>query len=190
MFIVANEITKTYVKYRRELYNVFAMWSVQAPSSYEANASQARRAETSQRHTMEKHETNLRMVQELEGKLKIHVRWTPDDPNWQAATKLVAEREYRRSLDHLEGLVVACLFEFSKMNRAGTGKSLLFSSISFFLWLSPCPTGYKLRKHIATVLQRQSATIRTALECYNMATANMSLLHRQLRWDEVVKYMC
>ena len=139
---------------------------------------------------MEKHEMNLRMVQELEGKLEIHVRWTLDDPNWQAATKLVAKREYRRSLDHLKGLVVARLFELSKMNRADTGKSLLFSSISFFLWLSPYPTGYKLRKHIATVLQRQSAAIRTALEHYNVATANMSLLHRQLRWDEVVEYMC
>ena len=116
MFIVANEITKTYVKYRRELDNVFAMWSVQAPSSYEANASQARRAETSQRHTMEKHETNLRMVQELEGKLRVDVCWTPNDHDWQASVKLVAEREYYRALDHLEGLIVACLFELSKMN--------------------------------------------------------------------------
>ena len=85
---------------------------------------------------------NLRMVQELEGKLEIHVHWTLDDPDWQAATKLVAEREYHRSLDHLEGLVVTRLFELSKMNRAGMGKSLLFSYISFFLWLSLCPTGY------------------------------------------------
>ena len=91
---------------------------------------------------------------------------TLDEPDWQAATKLVTEREYHRSLDHLEGLVVACLFELSKMNRVGIGKSLLFSSISFFLWLSPCPTGINYAKHIATALQQQSAMIWTALEYY------------------------
>ena len=112
-------------EYRRELNNVFAMWSVQAPNSYEANASQARKTETARRHAMEKHETNLRMVQELEGKLGVDVRWTPNDRDWQAAVKLVAEREYHRALDHLEGLIVARLFELSKMNRAGTGKSFV-----------------------------------------------------------------
>ena len=65
---------------------------------------------------MEKHETNLRMVQELEGKLRVDVRWMPNDRDWQAAAKLVAEREYRRALDHLEGLIVARLFELLKMN--------------------------------------------------------------------------
>ena len=90
---------------------------------------------------MEKHETNLRIVQELEGKLGIHVRWTPDDPDWQAVAKLVTEREYRRSLDHLEGLVVAHLFELSKMNRAGTGRSPLFYSIAFYI---TAPVSYRI----------------------------------------------
>ena len=103
-------------EYRRELNNVFAMWSVQVPNSYEANVSQARKTKTTRQHVMEKHETNLRMVQELEGKLRVDVCWTPNDHDWQASVKLVAEREYYRALDHLEGLIVACLFELSKMN--------------------------------------------------------------------------
>ena len=55
------------LEYRHELNNVFATWSVQVLNSYEANANQARKTETAQQHAMEKHETNLRMVQELEG---------------------------------------------------------------------------------------------------------------------------
>ena len=89
---------------------------------------------------MEKHETNLRIVQEL-GKLGIHPRWMPDDPDWQAAAKLVTEREYHRSLDHLKGLVVAHLFELSKMNRAGTGRSPLFYSIAFYITV---PVSYRI----------------------------------------------
>ena len=65
---------------------------------------------------MEKHEANLRMVQELEGKLRVDVCWTPNDRDWQATMKLVAEREYHRAFDHLEGLIVAHLFELLKIN--------------------------------------------------------------------------
>ena len=61
--------------------------------------------------------------------------------------------------------------------------------ISLFLGPLVCPTEYKLHKHIVTALQRQSATIRTVLECYNLAAVNMLLPRRQLCWDEVVEYM-
>ena len=64
-------------------------------------------------------------MQELERKLNISARWKPGDVEWQSAGQLVANREYQRALDRLEGLVVAQIFELSKMNRAGTGKFLL-----------------------------------------------------------------
>ena len=64
-------------------------------------------------------------MQELERKLNISACWKPGDVEWQSAGRLVANREYQWALDRLEGLVVAQIFELSKMNRAGTGKFLL-----------------------------------------------------------------
>ena len=40
---------------------------------------------------------------------------------------LVAQRKYQCALDNLESLVVACIFELGKMNRAGTGELLVTS---------------------------------------------------------------
>ena len=67
----------------------------------------------------------MKCVQEFEKKLNISARWRPGDVEWQSAGRLVANREYQRALDRLEGLIVARIFELSKMNRAGTGKLLL-----------------------------------------------------------------
>jgi hypothetical protein len=78
--------------------------------------------ETARRHTLELFEKDLATVQELEIKLNIIQRWVPNDPEWQNAGRLVATRQYQRALDTLEGLVVARIFELTKMNRSGTGK--------------------------------------------------------------------
>ena len=80
-----------------------------------------RRNETLRRHAQESYDKDLHIVQELERKLNVSHRWVPEDEEWQSAGRLVASREYRRALDNLEGLVVARLFELTKMNRAGTG---------------------------------------------------------------------
>ncbi|KAI5987307.1 hypothetical protein EDD15DRAFT_2173852, partial [Pisolithus albus] len=71
------------------------------------------------RHVLENYEKDLACVQELERKLNIDMCWKPEDAEWQHAGRLVANREYQRALDRLEGLVVARIFELSKMNRAG-----------------------------------------------------------------------
>lgn len=47
---------------------------------------------------------------------------------WKAAKQCVAEREYRKALDKLEGLLVARIFEMSRLNVAGTGM-LVFQSV-------------------------------------------------------------
>ncbi|KAI6017015.1 hypothetical protein BKA83DRAFT_4465278 [Pisolithus microcarpus] len=102
---------------------------------------------TLRRHAQENYDRDLLLVQDLERKLSISRRWVPEDKEWQDAGRLVANREYRRALDNLESLVVARLFELTKMNRAGTG--------------------YKLRKHIAKALQTRSTAIKVALDRYN-----------------------
>ncbi|KAG2040098.1 hypothetical protein BDR03DRAFT_932884 [Suillus americanus] len=79
-----------------------------------------RKAESARCHALEDYERNLKVVQGLECKLEIAVWWVPEDIEWQRVGRLVANRKYQRALDHLEGLIVARIFELSKMNRAGT----------------------------------------------------------------------
>ena len=95
-----------------------------------------------------------------------------------------ASHRYQKALDKLEGLVVARLFELTKMNMSRTGTPLSFPVIAGADLLP----GYKLRKHIAKALQRRSQAIRTALHQYNLAAAAHSPPMPSLKWDEVVEY--
>ncbi|KAG2038018.1 hypothetical protein BDR03DRAFT_981835 [Suillus americanus] len=126
-----------------------SVWAVATPASLTSNKSATRQIETARCHALENYEKDLRLVQELECKLSITCRWTPEDPDWQ-------------------GLVVARIFELTQMNRSGTG--------------------YKMQKHIAKALQACSATIKTALNRYNIAACALSTPHRTLKWEEVVEY--
>ncbi|KAH7917998.1 hypothetical protein BV22DRAFT_1108467 [Leucogyrophana mollusca] len=154
---------------KKDLDAISNAWTVTTPATaYREDASATAKRETARRHALETYENTLKVVQTLEAKLEVVRRWVPDDPEWQNAGRLVANRTYQRALDTLEGLVVARIFELSKMNRAGTG--------------------YKLRKHIGKALQVRSAAIRTALDRYNAAARALSPPRRQLEWDEVVEY--
>jgi len=77
--------------------------------------------ETSRRHALEVHEKHLQSVQDLEKKLEITQRWKVGSLEWRAAAKLVAMHKYQKALDNLEGLVVARIFELTKMNMSQTG---------------------------------------------------------------------
>ncbi|KIJ57766.1 hypothetical protein HYDPIDRAFT_34807 [Hydnomerulius pinastri MD-312] len=157
---------------KRSLDTILATWDQSfqdgGATAYSNNASRTRRAETALRHAQESYDKDLCNVQTLENKLDLPRRWAPEDDEWQHAGRLVAKREYQRALDWLESLVVARIFELSKMNRAGTG--------------------YKMRKHIAKALQTRSAAIRMALDRYNTAAQAMRPPRRTLQWDEVVEY--
>jgi hypothetical protein len=100
----------------------FQVHSREDVTSYDVQMQHTRKAETTRRHAVEDHERNSKLVQALECKLEIVTRWTPVDADWQRVGRLVAHRKYQRALDRLEGLVVARIFELSKMNRAGTGE--------------------------------------------------------------------
>ncbi|KAG1805499.1 hypothetical protein EV424DRAFT_1474356 [Suillus variegatus] len=156
---------------KKDLDVASAPWSISTPSSASFGSRDIAttiRIETARRHAIENYEKDLKVVQELEVKLGVTRRWTPDDIEWKDAGRLVANRKFQRALDSLEGLVVARIFELSKMNRAGTG--------------------YKLRKHIGRALQARSAAIRTALDRYNTAARALSPPRPSLSWDEVVEY--
>ncbi|KAG2109133.1 hypothetical protein DEU56DRAFT_874515 [Suillus clintonianus] len=125
---------------------------------YDVHVKNTRNAETARRHALEDHERYLKLVQALECKLEVEKRWTPHDGEWQRVGRLVANRKYQRALDRLEGLIVARIFELTRMNRAGTG-------------VTKC-----------------SVAIRTALTTYNTIAGSMHPPRRTLKWDEVVEY--
>lgn len=85
-----------------------------------------RAIETTRRHAIESHEKDLHAVQLMEKRLDISCRWVPESAEWIAAAEKVSMRLYQRCLDILEGLVVARMFELTKMNMSQTGK-LTFS---------------------------------------------------------------
>ncbi|KAG2034071.1 hypothetical protein BDR03DRAFT_870823 [Suillus americanus] len=137
--------------------------------SYNAQVKDTCKAEGAQWHALKNYDRHLNLVQALELKLKIKKCWTPEDAQWQKVGRLVANWKYQHALDHLEGLIVARIFELTKMNRAGTG--------------------YKLRKHIAKALQTRSIAIRSALNTYNSIASSMYPPRQTLKWEDVVEYM-
>ena len=62
-------------------------------------------------------------MQSLEVRMDIVTRWDPKDDKWKEAAVMVGKRRYQRCLDALEGLVVARMFELTKMNMSQTGAS-------------------------------------------------------------------
>lgn len=74
------------------------------------------------RHACENQARARQAVQQLELQLKIQMTWTHDMPEYQNAAILVSKRCYQRALDELKALVVARMFELTKMNMAQTGK--------------------------------------------------------------------
>ncbi|KAI6028091.1 hypothetical protein EDC04DRAFT_2869158 [Pisolithus marmoratus] len=149
-------------------------WTVATPSStgtlsfVQMDIAAMMQKETMCCHAMENFEKDLKVVQDLEVKLSITKHWVPEDEEWQTAGHLVANRKYQRCLDQLESLIVAWIFELSKMNQVGTG--------------------YKLRKHIAKALKACSAAIHTTLDWFNTAAHACSPPRRQLMFKEVVEY--
>ncbi|KAG2119719.1 uncharacterized protein F5147DRAFT_742053 [Suillus discolor] len=98
----------------------------------------------------------------------LHHDATAASYDMQRVGRLVANRKYQHMLNCLEGLIVMCIFELTKINRAGTG--------------------YKLRKHIAKALQTHSAAIKSTLSTYNTVASTMSPPQKTLKWEEIVDY--
>ncbi|TFY62236.1 hypothetical protein EVJ58_g3989 [Rhodofomes roseus] len=101
-----------------------------------------------------------------EQELQIAVRWLPASDEYQEACQLLTLREYQRSLDELERLVVQRLFELTKAGMSGTG--------------------YKLREKISKALKARAEAIRKALKRYNDKAAKLNPPRPQLTWSEVV----
>ncbi|KAF8478345.1 hypothetical protein JB92DRAFT_2768666, partial [Gautieria morchelliformis] len=124
------------------------------PSYYGRAERLTRHMETGRRQALEILVTLRTTLMQLEQKLNIAETWTPNSVEWQETECYLNIRTYQRRVDVLEGLVVARLFELTKLNQSGTG--------------------YKLRTHIAKALRARSQAIRMAIDRYNQAAGCLS----------------
>jgi hypothetical protein len=133
-----------------------------------------------------KHSNTDQRVALYENQLNLHSRWEMTSDEYKDVKKKIVEREYRRTLDELERLVVQRLFELTKMNLSGTGQ--LFNHIQTqSLMFTPFP-GYKMRTQIAKGLQKRSEAIRKALGRYNAEASRLTPPRPELGWKQIVDY--
>ncbi|KAJ7343076.1 hypothetical protein DFH08DRAFT_963082 [Mycena albidolilacea] len=137
-------------------------------AAYTEAAKATRRLETQLRHANELQMKILVAVQDLEVRLEVVRRWLPGDEKWSEVSEMVRRRHYQHALDHLQGLIISRMFELAKCNMSGTG--------------------YKLRKHIAKVLQARSKAVKNAISKYNEVAQTMTPPRPTLTWEEVVEY--
>ncbi|KAG2028904.1 hypothetical protein BDR03DRAFT_929693 [Suillus americanus] len=128
----------------------------------------SRAFESEHASALRKYELQLNVVEDFERRHSITERWLPHDPKYTQAVRYSQERQFIRSVEELEGLVVRRLFELSKANLAGTG--------------------YKMRKYISKAITRRSAAIRTALEKYNRLAPLQNPPRPVLDYTEIVGY--
>jgi hypothetical protein len=169
---------------RRRLAAAENAWLVITPISIMNTRDTTQSQETERRHAQEVEAKDLLVVQNLELRMGIIRRWGPQDNEWKQASTMVGKRRYQRCLDALEGLIVARMFELTKMNMSQTG-ALLTTLLSIELTMK---SGYKLRKHIGNALKARSKAVRTALQNYNVAAQALAPPRPALSWDDVVEY--
>ncbi|KAK7437700.1 hypothetical protein VKT23_018416 [Stygiomarasmius scandens] len=139
---------------------------IDAGPSYEATARNTRKLETKRRQAAEVRDDMKAHCHLLEQKLGISARWQSGTNEWEETKALTEMAKYQKCVDKLESLIVARLFELTKMNMS--------------------QTGYKLRKHIGQALKTRSQAIRTALDNYNKAALALKPPRPQLDWDTVI----
>jgi hypothetical protein len=79
--------------------------------------------ETACCHALESQKRDLAAVQVPKSKLNVTQWWTSDFMEWQQAAKKVSMQCYQHCIDALKGLVVARMFELTKMNMSQMGKT-------------------------------------------------------------------
>ncbi|ESK83003.1 hypothetical protein Moror_11771 [Moniliophthora roreri MCA 2997] len=95
-------------------------------------------------------------------------RWKEGGREWREAKEKKNAVHYQKALDRLEGLIVARMFELTRMNFSGTG--------------------YKMRQHLSQAIKNCSAAIQAALNLYNSAASKLKPPQPHLEWKDVLDY--
>ncbi|KAG7091522.1 hypothetical protein E1B28_010551 [Marasmius oreades] len=160
---------RKYYKALEAVKSISLVW-VTSTDQLPERSGKATELDKQRRRMVEDVDTARNNVVALERRMGIspEARWTSDSTDWKEAETLVKRATYQRCLDKLESLIVARLFELTRMNRSHTG--------------------YNLRSHIGKAIKARSQAIKTALNNFNEAAAALFPDRAALEWDEVVKY--
>jgi hypothetical protein len=109
--------------FREKVDIIRQVWITATPETMSQNPRDRTQVrETEWQHALEERDKILVTVQDLEKKMGILEQWKPGSVKWMMAADLVSKRTYQRCLDNLEGLIVARMFELTKMNQSQTGE--------------------------------------------------------------------
>ncbi|KAF8156907.1 hypothetical protein B0H34DRAFT_783174 [Crassisporium funariophilum] len=135
-------------------------WKILTPATITNTRDCTQSQERERQHAQEVLAKDLLTVQNLEIKMGIQLQWGPSNKEWKQAATMVGKQWYQRCLNSLEGLIVARMFELTKMNMLQTGNAL------------------------KACLQ----AVRTALQNYNIAAVTLVPPRPPLLWDNVIEY--
>ncbi|OCH91902.1 hypothetical protein OBBRIDRAFT_727825, partial [Obba rivulosa] len=145
---------------------------VSAPSYQAVDVRQdiqiTRRLENTRRAAQEQAAAAYQAVGDLEIKLAVAERWTPEHPKYQETLKFMRHRDFHRALEKVQQLVVQRLLEMSKANMTGLG--------------------YKMRTSIWKALKTRGKAIRSALKKYNKLALQMDPPAPILEWKNILNY--
>ncbi|KIK34196.1 hypothetical protein CY34DRAFT_98437 [Suillus luteus UH-Slu-Lm8-n1] len=111
-------------------------------------------------------QVQINVVEDLEIRLGVSERWTPDHEEYVKALEYSRRWHFVRAVEELESLVVQRLFELSKANLTSTG--------------------YKLRKQISKAIVKRSGAIRTALDKYNKLAVSQNPRRPTLQYSKIL----
>ncbi|KAG1719798.1 hypothetical protein EDD22DRAFT_983278 [Suillus occidentalis] len=113
----------------------------------------------------------------------------PDTPEWEDAGCLVAKRKYQRALDALEGLVVACIFELTKLNCSGTGYKLCKHIVIEYVFLSDFDLLCDAHQDISQCPWAMPAAHQATDLYFKMCRAKEEVLHLNNKIRRLVTYI-
>ncbi|KAI0271323.1 hypothetical protein BC834DRAFT_922139 [Gloeopeniophorella convolvens] len=111
-------------------------------------------------------------VEDAERLLGVPEPWKYGDAKYTKTLEYINNRQFVRTVEELQGLVVSRLMELDRANLAG----------------SETQTGYKLRKHIAQALSRRCTALRNAIDRYNTLAPQQRPPRPLLHYSEVLEY--
>lgn len=158
------------MKYRVARDTARSLFDIENISSNGQSSSQAIMGRRAAAYTLAsgklaKSEQRVLLSEQALGILEVD-RWTEKSVRWSTTKRFLRERAYRRQLDYLERLVVQRLMELTKVNISGTA--------------------YKMRAHISQALKTRSATIRKAVDRYNILAD--AVKKPRVQYAKVVQY--
>jgi hypothetical protein len=109
------------------MVNFMSFTSADFDSSGLSQSSRVKSRSRSSEHTalLRRLEVAMNVADDLEQRLEIEQWWEPDDVEYQKIIEFIKDRQFIRTVNELEGMVVQWLFELSKANLAGTGNYIL-----------------------------------------------------------------